>query len=215
MIDLSRHTSAAAEQYHAGSVPQAVMGRELRGSTLGIIGYGRIGRYLAELGVAFGMRVVVNDPHIRVETAKIAPLSKLQLLGQSDYVVCVAVANEETENLMDAAAFGAMRPSAFFINASRGNLVNEAALLYALDRGLIAGCALDVGRAPDQMPSPELARHPRVLATPHVGGLTVPAIEHQSMGTVEQVAAIGRGEMPYGAANAADAYRAHRWFAIA
>ena len=63
----------------------------------------------------------------------------------------------------------------------------------ALDAGTIAGAALDVGRAPDQMPSPALARHPRVIATPHIGGLTPPAIEHQSIETVAQVAALGAG----------------------
>ena len=74
---------------------------------------------------------------------------------------------------MNAAAFAAMKPGAFFINASRGKLVDEAALLAALDAGRLGGCALDVGRAPDQMPSPALARHPRVIATPHIGGLTL------------------------------------------
>ena len=96
----------------------------------------------------------------------------------------------------------AMATGAYFINASRGELVDEDALLAALDSGRLAGAALDVGRAPDQMPSPALARHPRVIATPHIGGLTLPAIEHQSMETVAQVASLIRGEMPTGAVNA-------------
>jgi D-3-phosphoglycerate dehydrogenase len=95
-----------------------------------------------------------------------------------------------------------MKPGAFFINASRGNLVDEAALLAALDSGHVGGCALDVGRAPDQMPSPELARHPHVIATPHVAGLTPEAIEHQSLETVAQVAEIIKGRVPKGAVNA-------------
>ena len=69
----------------------------------------------------------------------------------------------------------------------------KPALLQALDSGRIAGAALDVGRAPDQMPAPALARHPRVIATPHIGGLTLPAIEHQSMETARQVADIVGG----------------------
>ena len=76
------------------------------------------------------------------------------MLAQFDFVVCLAVANEATENLMNAAAFAAMKPTAYFINLSRGNLVDEAALDRALDERRIAGAALDVGRAPDQMPSP-------------------------------------------------------------
>jgi D-3-phosphoglycerate dehydrogenase len=103
-----------------------------------------------------------------------------------------------------------MKPDAFFINASRGNLVDEVALLQALDSGHIAGCAMDVGRAPDQKPSPKLARHPKVIATPHIGGLTPPAIEHQALETVSQVAEILQGRVPAGAVNAASATRLGR-----
>src|SRR3954468_15310695 len=85
---------------------------------------------------------------------------------------------------------------------SRGNLVDEAALTKVLAEGRIAGAAMDVGRAPDQMPSPELARLPNVIATPHIGGLTPPASEYQSLETVRQVEAIVKGEIPQGAVNA-------------
>ena len=209
MVDLSRGLSAAAAQYHAGVAPLPVMGRELRGATLGIIGYGQIGRYLADVALALGMRVRVSDPHTQVMHASLVQVSLAELLATSDHVVCLAVASAETENLMNAAAFAAMKPGAFFINASRGNLVDEAALLHALNSGHIAGCALDVGRASDQMPSLELARHPRVVATPHIGGLTLPAIEHQSLETVQQVGAILSGQVPHGAVNAAQATRLH------
>jgi D-3-phosphoglycerate dehydrogenase len=133
-----------------------------------------------------------------------------ELLSQSDYVVCLAVANEKTENLMNAAAFAQMKPGAFFINPSRGNLVDEAALAAALESGHLAGAALDVGRAPDQMPTPALAKHPRVIATPHVAGLTPEAIEHQAFDTVAQAADIVRGRVPRGAVNADKATRLAR-----
>ena len=94
-----------------------------------------------------------------------------------------------------------MKPGAFFVNAARGELVDDVALLQALDSGRLGGAALDVGRAPDQMPAPALARHPRVVAAPHIGGLTRPAIEHQALETVAQLGqsaarrdAAGRGE---------------------
>jgi len=93
---------------------------------------------------------------------------------------------------------------------SRGNLVDEQALERALDAGRIAGCAMDVGRAPDQMPTPRLARHPKVIATPHAAGLTQPAIEHQSLETVAQVAEILQGRAPRGAVNADRATRLAR-----
>ena len=131
-------------------------------------------------------------------------------LSTADFVVCLAPANAQTENLMNAQAFARMKPGAFFINASRGDLVDERALLQSLESGHLAGCALDVGRAPDQMPTDLLARHPLVLATPHVGGLTMPAIEHQALETVEQLASLIKGEIPLGAVNAAHATRLSR-----
>src|SRR2546430_17610387 len=103
---------------------------------------------------------------------------------------------------MNAAAFAKMKKGAFFINVSRGNLVDEHALEAALDSGHLGGCAMDVGRAPDQMPTPRLAARPDVIATPHTAGLTVPAIEHQSMETVAQAAEIVKGRAPKGAVNA-------------
>ena len=124
------------------------------------------------------------------------------LLGRADYVVCLAIANEQTENLIGQAALARMQPHAFFINLSRGNLVDEAALSAALRENRIAGAAMDVGRALDQMPTPELAKLPNVIATPHIGGLTPPAIESQALETVRQVEQIVAGEVPPGAVNA-------------
>lgn len=202
MIALGRTICAMNASYHAGTVPAPPMGRQLRGATLGVIGYGQIGRYQCELGLAMGMRVLVCDPHARTDHAALVQLSLPELLAQSDFIVCLAVANEATENLMNAAAFAQMKPGAYFINASRGNLVDETALLQALDSGHLAGCALDVGRAPDQMPTPALARHPNVIATPHLAGLTPESIEHQSLETVAQAAEIVNGKVPRGAVNA-------------
>ena len=206
LVDLSRGISAHAAGYHAGVVPQPVMGRELRGSVLGVIGYGLIGREVARLAQAFGMQVLAADPRQAVGNGA-RQVELPVLLAQSDAVVCLATATEETENLMDARAFSAMKPGAFFLNASRGNLVDEQALRAALDSGHLAGCALDVGRAPDQMPSPELARHPRVIATPHIGGLTRPATDYQALETVRQVRDILAGRVPQGAVNAEQAHR--------
>ena len=202
MVDLSRGVSRATADYHAGRKPEVVMGRQLAGSSLGIIGYGSIGRNLAGIAKALGMRVLVADPFAAVDDASIEHLPLDDLLARSDYVVCLAVANEQTENLIGAAALARMQRHAFFINLSRGNLVDEAALAAALRENRIAGAAMDVGRALDQMPTPELAKLPNVIATPHIGGLTPPAIESQSLETVRQVGAIIKGEVPVGAVNA-------------
>jgi D-3-phosphoglycerate dehydrogenase len=197
LVDLSRGMTRSALEYRSGRVPKAAMGRELKGSTLGVIGYGAIGSEVVRLGRALGMRVLVHDPYQQVEQVTLD-----ELLRQSDYVVPLAVASAETESLMDAKAFGKMKKGAYFINVSRGNLVDEAALEAALDAGHLAGCAMDVGRAPDQMPTPRLAARADVIATPHAAGLTQPAIEHQSLETVAQAAEIVKGRVPRGAVNA-------------
>ena len=198
LIDLSRRITAHATDYRQGRVPLASMGRELKGSTLGVIGYGAIGKEVTRVGRAFGMRVLIHDPYVK----GIEQTSLEELLKQSDFVVPLAVATAETENLMNAAAFAKMKKGAFFVNVSRGNLVDEAALQGALDSGQLGGCAMDVGRDPDQMPTPRLAKRPDVLATPHTAGLTLPGIEHQSMETVAQAAEILKGRAPKGAVNA-------------
>ena len=138
MVDLSRGVSRATADYHAGRMPEVMMGRQLAGSRLGIIGYGSIGRYLAGIAKVLGMEILVADPFVTISDAAIQHLPLDDLLG----------------------------------------------------------------RAPDQMPAPELAKLPNVIATPHVGGLTPQAIEHQSAETVRQVAAIIQGEAPVGAVNA-------------
>jgi D-3-phosphoglycerate dehydrogenase / 2-oxoglutarate reductase len=202
MVDLSRGVSRAAAEYHAGRMPEVLMGRQLAGSKIGIIGYGSIGRHLAGIARALGMEVLVADPFVTIDDAAIGHMPLDDLLARADYVICLAVANEKTENLIGQAALARMQRHAFFINVSRGNLVDEAALAAALHDNRIAGAALDVGRALDQMPTLELARLPNVIATPHIGGLTPRAIEHQSAETVRQVAKIITGEIPLGAVNA-------------
>lgn len=198
LVDLSRGITRSATLYHQNQVPQAQMGRELKGSTLGVIGYGAIGREVVRIGKALGMRVLVNDPYVK--DIEQVPLDTL--LKESDYVVPLAVATPQTENLINAQALGKMKKGAYLINVSRGNLVDEAALEAALDSGHLGGAAMDVGRAPDQMPTPRLAARKDVIATPHTAGLTLPSIEHQSMETVAQAAEIVRGKVPRGAVNA-------------
>lgn len=207
MVDLARRITASAIDYRAGRLPAAQMGVQLRGAVLGIVGYGVIGTELAKLGLALGMTVMVNDPHKTVDDPRLRQVSLPVLLRDADFVVCLAVANAETEKLMNADAFAQMKRSAFFINLSRGHLVDEAALTRALDEKRIAGAALDVGRAPDQMPSPAIAARPDVIATPHIAGLTPQAVEHQAFDTVRQVSELVAGRVPPGAVNAATAHR--------
>jgi D-3-phosphoglycerate dehydrogenase len=210
MIDCGRFITRSAIEYRAGQEAEPRMGRQLKGATLGIMGYGAIGEYLGQLGIALGMTVLVSDPFKTIAAPGLRQVELPDLLSQSDYVVCLVVANEKTENLMNAAAFARMKRSAFFVNLSRGNLVDEKALEAALDAKQIAGAALDVGRAQDQKPSPFLAKRDDVIATPHTAGLTPEAAEHQAFDTVNQVAELVAGRMPPGTANAQAAHRLAR-----
>lgn len=210
MIDCGRHITRSTADYHAGREAEPRMGKQLKGATLGILGYGAIGEYLAPLAVALGMTVLVNDPFKTVKQPGVTQAEFGDVLKNSDFVVCLVNANERTENLMNAAAFAQMKKSAFFLNLSRGNLVDEAALAAALGKKQIAGAAMDVGRAQDQKPSLALAKRADVIATPHTAGLTPEAAEHQAFDTVKQVKELIAGRMPPGAANPEQAHRLSR-----
>lgn len=210
IIDLARGITRSTLVYRAGEEPPMRRGRQLAGSTIGIVGYGEIGRRLAGFARALGMRVLVSDPYATVGEGEGEQVPFDALLREAHFVVCLAVATPETENLFGKTDFGLMRPDASFINLSRGQLVDEDALVRALDEGRIAGAAMDVGRARGQKPSPVLARRHDVLATPHIGGLTPAAVEHQAFDTVEQVRALSEGRIPEGALNAEAATRLSR-----
>jgi D-3-phosphoglycerate dehydrogenase / 2-oxoglutarate reductase len=210
MVDLARDVSGHVQAYRRGEEPVGRMGLQLSAATLGIVGFGRIGRRLAEVALALGMRVLVADPFASVEDPRIARMPMQALLAEADIVVCLAISDASTRNLFDASAIAHMKRGARFINLSRGELVDEQALAAALDDGQLSGAAMDVGRAQDQRPSAFLAQRPDVIAAPHIGGMTPEAMEHQAMDTVHQVAALARGEMPAHAVNAAAAHRLSR-----
>jgi D-3-phosphoglycerate dehydrogenase len=210
MIDLGRGITDATIAYRGGAEAEPRMGRQLSGATVGIMGYGAIARHLAPICIALGMKVLVADPYAKVEDSHIHRVPLETLLAESDFVVCLVVANEQTENLMNAAYFARMKKTAYFVNVSRGNLVDEAALMRALETKQIAGAAMDVGRAFDQKPSLALARRADVIATPHTAGLTPDSIEHQAFDTVRQVAELVAGRLPPGAVNTDKATRLAR-----
>jgi D-3-phosphoglycerate dehydrogenase len=201
MLDLARDVTASTMEFKVGRMPPSNMGRQLNGSTAGIIGYGAIGSYLAQKLKALGMKVVVNDPYVKCTDEEIEQVELDTLLKQSDFVVPLAVATEETENLINRETISMMKPDAYFVNVSRGNLVDEAALAEAYNEGRIGKIAMDVGRGSDQRPSPQMAEMAGVIATPHLGGLTVQNAEAQAWSAVEQVEAILKGVMPPRAVN--------------
>lgn len=210
MIDCGRKITDQVIDYRNGLDPEPRRGVQLHGATVGIMGYGAIARHLAPICGALGMTVLVSDPYAMVEDAHIKQVELDALLAKSDFVICLVIANEETENLMNATNFARMKKSAYFLNLSRGNLVDEAALLAALEKKQIAGAAMDVGRAFDQKPSFNLASRADVIATPHTAGLTPDAIEHQAFDTVRQVGDLVAGRVPPEAVNREKATRLTR-----
>lgn len=162
---------------------------ELRGKTIGIVGYGSIGRQVARLATGFGMRIVamqrgsdhrdrgflfagVGDPEGQLPDRFFAPQQLHDLLRESDVVVLVAPLTAQTRGMMDAAAFRAMKPTAFLVNIARGHLCDEAALARALAEKQIAGAALDVFQQ-EPLPSDNpLWQLPNVLISPHTACLT-------------------------------------------
>jgi D-3-phosphoglycerate dehydrogenase len=158
------------------------------------------------------MRVVVCDPGADATVNGFEQMKLNDVLSCSDFVLPVAPAIPETENLIDAAALARMRRGTMLVNVSRGELIDEIAVSEALDAGHLGGFAMDVGRAPDQRPSPELASRAGVVATPHLGGLTPENADAQAMSSVEQVRAISAGVMPPRSVNAEHATRLHSWW---
>jgi len=150
------------------------IGHDLGGHVLGLVGFGNVGSRVHRRALAFGMRVVVYDPYVRVgelgSTEQVSTLT--ELLAKSDFVSLHLRATPETQNFFGAKQFNAMKPASYFLNTARESLVDEDALDAVLASGHLAGAALDVVR-PRSQPGPHpLLRHENVVITPHVGGAT-------------------------------------------
>ncbi len=155
-------------------------GHELMGQTLGIIGLGHIGRRIAQLGHAFGMRVLATSRSIRDEAHQDPdvdqsfPVHKLhELLHSSDYVVIAVPLTRETEKLIGEPELRAMRRNAYLVNVARGRVIDEQALVHALNEGWIAGAGLDVTEEEPLPPESPLYSMPNVILTPHISGNSV------------------------------------------
>jgi phosphoglycerate dehydrogenase-like enzyme len=151
---------------------QETIGTDLRGNTLGVLGLGRIGSQVARIGSAFGMNLVAWSQNMTSEAAKAAGaslVSKEQLFEQADILTIHLVLSSRTRGLVGAAELARMKPTARLINASRGAIVDEQALISALEKRQIAGAAIDVFDIEPLPPSHPFRTLDNVLATPHIG----------------------------------------------
>lgn len=175
-------------------------GMEVFGRTLGLIGLGRIGSRVARLAVALGMRVVAYDPYVadeRVAEMGIEREDRIEsVLARSDVVSVHAPLTEETRHLMNGDRFARMRRGAFFVNVSRGGLVDEQALCAALDQGRLAGAALDVFEPEPPSTDNPLLHRDDVIVTPHIAGVSVASRERMWRMAVTMALQVWNGEKP-------------------
>lgn len=204
MLALARHIPRADASIRAGRWDRAKFrGVELEGKTLGLVGMGRIGSLVARRALAFGMRVLAFDPYITAEQAREAggELRDLDaLLAESDFVSLHLPRTPETENLLGEDAFDKAKRGIRIVNASRGGIIDENALVEAIRNGQVAGAALDV-YAEEPMVSGPLTERPEVVLTPHLGASTREAQQKAGLHVAEAVVAGLSGKQVMAAVN--------------
>jgi D-3-phosphoglycerate dehydrogenase len=209
LLALVRHIPIASNSLKSGRWEKSrFMGVELSNKTLGVLGLGKIGREVARLAQAFSMRVLACDPFVAVRQAQRAGVimrSLAEVLQQADFVTLHAAlpsGSSEAATLIGARELRLLKPDAYLVNCARGSLVDEAALLAALEQGCLAGAALDVFSQEPIGESAVLRRllaHERVLVTPHLGASTREAQARVAMEIARNVVSVLRGDTLIGA----------------
>jgi D-3-phosphoglycerate dehydrogenase len=197
MLALAREMPRADAGMKQGEwLKQEISGLELHGKTLGILGVGRIGAEVAKRASAFGMIVLGYDsrysnPEIKVRVAE--PVSLEDLYARSDFVSLHLPLTDETRSMVDEQAIRRMKRGVRVVSVARGGILDESALLNALESGQVAGAALDVF-ASEPPGASELVRHPNVIATPHIGAQTAEAQSRAAEDIANEVLAALKGE---------------------
>lgn len=173
-------------------------GVELHGKTLGIIGFGRIGMEVARRAAAFGMSVIIYDPNVKEHElvhGNAEPVSLQDLFAWSDFISLHLPLNVQTRDLLGPLAFSQMKDGVRIISTARGGIIDEAALLDALNAGKVAGVGLDVFEKEPPGLTP-LVSHPCVIATPHIGAQTVEAQARAAADIAQEVLSVLQGKTP-------------------
>lgn len=198
LLAASRHVAAAHQSMLEGRWDRSSFsGQELNGKTLGVVGFGRVGRIVAARAQAFGMDVLGYDPYVSEVVAKDTGISLVDLhdlLAGSDYVTLHTALSPETEHLINADTLGLMKRGAVLVNAARGGLIDSHAVAAALDSGQLRSVAIDVFDQEPPSPQDPLVGHPRVVHTPHLAASTEEAQRDIAIQVVEQVLAAIRGK---------------------
>ena len=197
LLAVARRVPEGERQVRAGEwppwYPGHMLGGDLAETTLGIIGWGRIGQAMARRGEGFGMRII--------HSSRSSGMPLDELLGQADHVSLHTPLTDETRHLIGAEQFARMKPTAYFVNTSRGGTVDQRALTQALHDGEIAGAGLDV-TDPEPLPKDDrLLQAPNLVVVPHVGSATVRTRSRMADMAVDNLlAALSGDEMPHRAA---------------
>ena len=200
VLALARKIPFANAQVHAGrwEMPAVVPIHRLRGSVLGLVGFGRIPQLVAPKAASFGFKVVAYDPYVASEIftrAGVESVDFARLLDVSDFISIHSPLLPETRNLFNADAFRRMKPTAYLVNTARGPIVDEAALAEALDAGQLAGAALDVMPQEPPSGSPLLGRA-NVILTPHISFYSEESLVELQTKAAEEVLAVLTGKAP-------------------
>jgi len=191
MVSLARHIPQATASMKAGKwEKKKFQGMEIFSRTLGVVGAGNIGRVVVNRAQGLGMKVIVSDPFLTAEGAARMDVERVEmdeLLARADIITVHVPKTKETTGLLDAAAFEKARDGVRIINAARGGIVDEEALLDALNSGKVAGAALDVFVEEPPPADHPLVAHPNVICTPHLGASTEQAQINVSVAVAEQV----------------------------
>lgn len=190
MLSLLRSVPRADAAMKAGGWPKKdLMGAELAGKTLGVIGVGNIGRLVAERAAAFGMRVIGFDPYLdaaALQQRGTQAVSLDELYAQAHVITLHMPLTAETQGMFGAEVMAKMRPGVYLVCAARGGVIDEDALLAALESGQVAGAALDVF-ASEPPGASALVQHPNVVATPHIGAQTEEAQTRAALDAAEEL----------------------------
>ncbi len=197
LLSLARSIPAADNSLKSGLWnKEQFMGLEIQGKVLGIIGMGNIGSRVSQLTSSLGMRPIANDPYLEDEQISqrgAHPVALPELLAQADFLTLHIPLSNETRGLINGETFGAMKRGAYLICTARGGVVDETALLSALESGQVAGAALDVfANEPPGMSA--LVSHPHVIATPHIAAQTAEAQARAAVDIAGEVIAALKGE---------------------
>jgi D-3-phosphoglycerate dehydrogenase len=207
LLSLARDLSTYDQGARQGNWSMAASPREIRrvhGRTLGLVGFGRIGRTLCEKARPLGLEVLAHDPNVpahAVAEAGARSVGLAELLERSDFVSLHAPLTPQTRHLLGAAELALMRPSAFLINVSRGGLVDQAALVGALERGELAGAGLDVLETEPPPPDDPILAAPGVLLTPHVAHYSTESFDAVRDRAIENIVRVLSGQEPLHAVN--------------